>query len=698
MAEGSVSVELSVDEQKALKALTSLTQKFDSFGKNAEKTIKKTDMAFASFAGNLAASAVSKGFSLLASGIKNIVFSVDDLIGAAANQEKVLNELNTALAISGKFSKEASKDFQDFASNIQNTTGVGDEAVLALGAQIQNISRVSVDELKKATEATIQFSSALGIDLNSAGTLVGKALEGNVASLQRYGLSVKKGATDTETFNNVVNALGAFSGTAESKLNTFAGSFAAFRGRVGDLNESIGTIIIQSPAVVAAIKGFEKGIFFLDKVIKENSGAIREFTTQAILGLVNSLKVAADIFAFFNKGFAGFEITGKIFQQALFGIDIALSNFNLGLDTVIGKIQEYTGLDLGAGQEAFRQAQEASIANSREQISAIDSEITAIANRTTAQNNAVKNFADVVVNETNRAIQAQATAQEEGNTKYLEQLNARNQIAVQKEQEQIDALSLLRMTNKENDKINAQTELLEKQLAADAEFQFLAENLGKEEALREVARATELSKTAGHNAAVLQLRAARVKAEQNQVFALQRYEDLSNKQRLDNLKSTFGIMANLQSSSSKELFMIGKASALAIATVDGIQAIQKALASAPPPFNYALAAAVGVVQASNLAKIASAKQGGMENGGIVGGSSTFGDKISMNLNSREMVLNRQQQTKLFNDINNGGNSGNVVQAINNLGDRIARMNIVVQANSREIARLVRDEREAGFAV
>ena len=51
-----------------------------------------------------------------------------------------------------------------------------------------------------------------------------------------------------------------------------------------------------------------------------------------------------------------------------------------------------------------------------------------------------------------------------------------------------------------------------------------------------------------------------------------------------------------------------------------------------------------------------------EDGGIVGGSSYYGDKVIARLNSGEMVLNRRQQTTLFNAIDNGmfdnGTNGN----------------------------------------
>ena len=52
--------------------------------------------------------------------------------------------------------------------------------------------------------------------------------------------------------------------------------------------------------------------------------------------------------------------------------------------------------------------------------------------------------------------------------------------------------------------------------------------------------------------------------------------------RQQNFKSSLGVISTLQGSSNKTLFAIGKAAAISTATIDGIAAVQKALASAPP--------------------------------------------------------------------------------------------------------------------
>ena len=88
--------------------------------------------------------------------------------------------------------------------------------------------------------------------------------------------------------------------------------------------------------------------------------------------------------------------------------------------------------------------------------------------------------------------------------------------------------------------------------------------------------------------------AAQMKAKAN--------ADLYAKQ-LGNASSFFGNLASLSRSENRTLAAIGKAAAVTQATIDGVLAVQKALASAPPPTNYALAAAVGVATAANVAQI-----------------------------------------------------------------------------------------------
>lgn len=71
-------------------------------------------------------------------------------------------------------------------------------------------------------------------------------------------------------------------------------------------------------------------------------------------------------------------------------------------------------------------------------------------------------------------------------------------------------------------------------------------------------------------------------------------------------------------------------------------------------------ALVGAAGAVQIASIIASKPTppSFSTGGIVGGSSTHGDNIATNLNSREMVMNMNQQKGLWDFINGGSRQGN----------------------------------------
>lgn len=99
-------------------------------------------------------------------------------------------------------------------------------------------------------------------------------------------------------------------------------------------------------------------------------------------------------------------------------------------------------------------------------------------------------------------------------------------------------------------------------------------------------------------------------------------------------------------------------SAVAASTKAG-EAIAGATASgAKLPFPYNLAAI-----AAGIAAVVGAlsMMGAFADGGIVGGNSTTGDKLTARVNSGEMILNKGQQATLFNAIKSGNLGGGNVQ-------------------------------------
>lgn len=141
-------------------------------------------------------------------------------------------------------------------------------------------------------------------------------------------------------------------------------------------------------------------------------------------------------------------------------------------------------------------------------------------------------------------------------------------------------------------------------------------------------------------------------SEQEAALAKQQIDNDLRAARLANTRTMLDTLATLQNSSNKKIAALGKAAAITQATIDGVLAVQKALASAPPPFNYIQAAIVGAVAAANVAQIA-----GMADGGLVTGpGGSREDRVLRRLSPGEFVVNAKataQNRDLLEQINGG---------------------------------------------
>lgn len=128
-----------------------------------------------------------------------------------------------------------------------------------------------------------------------------------------------------------------------------------------------------------------------------------------------------------------------------------------------------------------------------------------------------------------------------------------------------------------------------------------------------------------------------------------------NEMRLSATSDFFGALASVTKDGHGAIGAIGKAAAIAQATIDGYVAVQKALASAPPPFNYIAAAAVALKTGQQVAGIMSTNVGSYATGGqfIVGGrSGVDANNINMNVTKGERVTIETVKQQRAND--NGG--------------------------------------------
>ncbi len=196
-----------------------------------------------------------------------------------------------------------------------------------------------------------------------------------------------------------------------------------------------------------------------------------------------------------------------------------------------------------------------------------------------------------------------------------------------------------------------------------------------------------------------EMRQADLISEQTAQQLKARVQAQITEQNLSTQRNFFSTLSGLSRSENKKLAAIGKAAAITTATIDGVMAVQKALASAPPPVNYALAAATGVVAAANVSQIMAqtpgfAFGGDFEVGGTGGTDSqmvafraTPGEQVSIRTPTQERDEERQG--------GNGGQQGggSSVRVINVIDPNMMQDYLTSSSGERVLLNVI--ERNAG---
>lgn len=248
---------------------------------NTEGSVGGIGSAFKKATGSIggAVSAVHKfAAAAVAAGV---AFVGSEVIKAAEEQEDAINRLNAALKANGNFSEETSKQLQEYASQLQTVSKIGDEVTLANLALLQSFAPLTKEGLIAANNAAANLSAALRIDLESAVRLVGKAANGNVDAFKRYGVEIQKGKTDSETFANALDVLNTkFGGAATNELNTFSGAVAQAGNAFSDIVEETGLFITQNQTVIAGVRLATEAFADYAETLRRSREGNRQETSQ----------------------------------------------------------------------------------------------------------------------------------------------------------------------------------------------------------------------------------------------------------------------------------------------------------------------------------------------------------------------------------------------------------------------------------
>jgi len=210
-------------------------------------------------------------------GARGLISGFGSVIELAGIQEQAEKKLEVALGFS-------SKALLDHASALQEMTTFGDEAIIGVQASLAAFID-NEDQIKLATQATLDLSVAMGMDLKAAGDLVAKTLGSSMNAMSRYGVEVKGAVGSTERLESLTNNVAdLFGGQASAQADTMAGSIEQMKNSVGDAGEAIGELL--SPSVIKMskiLKSFaEDAVGFIDWFdgINTNEEVLDNFNEQ----------------------------------------------------------------------------------------------------------------------------------------------------------------------------------------------------------------------------------------------------------------------------------------------------------------------------------------------------------------------------------------------------------------------------------
>ncbi len=254
-------------------------------------------------------------------------------IEAAAAQEDAVNRLNAALQISGDFSQQASQDFQEFASQLQQATRFGDEAILNQIALAKSFGATN-EQAKEAAAAAADLSEAFGIDLESATRNAAKTLGGYAGELGEVIPELKELTKEQLQAGEGIRLISErFAGTAAARVKTFSGAVQQLSNSFGDLLEEVGFLITKNPSVIRGLNQLSGLFSSLGKSVSNFAGDFNVFNDAAI-PLTN---FAESIITFV---ISPLELLGNV-------LDIAQSNLNTWVSATVAAFGQVGG---AAGQ------------------------------------------------------------------------------------------------------------------------------------------------------------------------------------------------------------------------------------------------------------------------------------------------------------------------------------------------------------
>jgi len=551
-------------------------------------------------------------------GARGILDAAKSSLSAFGAQELAEKKLATALG-------KTSQALLNQASALQKVSIFGDEVIIGQQSFLAALG-FSEGKIKEIIPVALDLASATGITLESAVRNISKTYGGLTGELGELVPQLKDLTVEQLKNGDALQMLSSlFTGQAAAAADTYTGAMQQMENAVGDFSEIIGSALAPHIGIIAK------------KITELANGIIGGLTTY------NDWKTEVSNVA---KGFFGLTQEIDNTSDAMQAQAVLQGNLKL-----ITALQERRN-ELVAMQEEYSKT--AGIASyllgvdklaegsAKQAITFIDEKIKGLQETVTWQRAQIKAEEDKIKAET--AATETSRILNEGQRIFGQLLLNDTPIIGQYTNSIFNLDGTIRkMADETFPKLAVEmTTSLE---------QFMGWGIGTENAIN-----ASMSAFNGLSGAVTSFFAAKKAQEMADLRSSKKYIAADAEQRA----SMEEMLSQEQGKRAQKLYRLEQASSLASIAMNTARAYVSVL----PNFILAnIIAGMGAVQAGI---VAATPPPAYATGGIVPGSSYSGDRVQANVNSGEMILNEQQQKKLFEVANGRGGGGITINVNGNL--------------------------------
>jgi hypothetical protein len=247
-----------------------------------------------------------------------------DSVKAAIEDEKAQRNLAKTLENVIGATKQQTEEVEKYITAQSLSLGVSDDKLRPAYARLIRSTK-DTKEAQKALNLAMDISSATGQDLDTVTSALGKAYDGNAASLGKLGLGIDKAILKSGDMDKITKTLGeTFKGFAEQEANTLEGRFARISIAINEAKESLGSALLP--------------------IIEKFAEFANNTLVPALQGIVDGLtgKKRSVVPAFLTFG----EVTNDA-ESAGYNLGAALRDLGSGLGSLAGAFDSSTSADSG---------------------------------------------------------------------------------------------------------------------------------------------------------------------------------------------------------------------------------------------------------------------------------------------------------------------------------------------------------------